>query len=381
MDFSFTEEQSMLRDTVASFLADRYDFDTRRAVARSEAGWRPEQWKAFAGDLGILGAPFPEALGGLGGGAIETMIVMEAFGRALVIEPYVETVVIGGGFLKHSGHPGAAELIGKIVGGEAVIAFAYAEPQARYNWADLKTTARKQGAGYVLNGHKAVVTGAPWAGRLIVTARTAGGQRDVLGVSVFLVDKAAPGITTRDYPTVDGRRASEVYFENVSLPAEALIGETDNALPLVERVIDEATAASLAEGMGVLAKLHENTLDYTKQRKQFGQPIGAFQVLQHRMVDMFIAVEQATSITYMATLKLAEPDRDRATAVSAAKAYVGKALRFVGQNAIQLHGGMGMTDEMAIGHYFKRATVLEGLFGSTDHHLRRYEALAFDSAA
>jgi alkylation response protein AidB-like acyl-CoA dehydrogenase len=381
MDFSFTEEQSMLRDTVASFLADRYDFDTRRGVARSDAGWRPEQWKAFAGDLGILGAPFPEALGGLGGGAIETMIVMEAFGRALVIEPYVETVVIGGGFLKHSGHPGAAELIGKIVAGEAVIAFAYAEPQARYNWADLKTTARKQGAGYVLNGHKAVVTGAPWAGRLIVTARTAGGQRDVLGVSVFLVDKAAPGVTTRDYPTVDGRRASEVYFENVSLPAEALIGETDNALPLVERVIDEATAASLAEGMGVLAKLHENTLDYTKQRKQFGQPIGAFQVLQHRMVDMFIAVEQATSITYMATLKLAEPDRDRATAVSAAKAYVGKALRFVGQNAIQLHGGMGMTDEMAIGHYFKRATVLEGLFGSTDHHLRRYEALAFDSAA
>jgi alkylation response protein AidB-like acyl-CoA dehydrogenase len=381
MDFSFSEEQSMLRDTVASFLADRYDFDTRRAVARSEAGWRPEQWKAFAGDLGILGAPFPEALGGLGGGAIETMIVMEAFGRALVIEPYVETVVIGGGFLKHSGHPGAAELIGKIVGGEAVIAFAYAEPQARYNWADLKTTARKQGAGYVLNGHKAVVTGAPWAGRLIVTARTAGGQRDVLGVSVFLVDKATPGITTRDYPTVDGRRASEVYFENVSLPAEALIGETDNALPLVERVIDEATAASLAEGMGVLAKLHENTLDYTKQRKQFGQPIGAFQVLQHRMVDMFIAVEQSTSITYMATLKLDEPEAERAKAVSAAKAHVGKALRFVGQNAIQLHGGMGMTDEMAIGHYFKRATVLEGLFGSTDHHLRRYEALAFDSAA
>ena len=381
MDFGFSEEQSMLRDTVASFLVDRYDFDTRRAIAKSETGWRPDHWKAFAIDLGILGAPFPEALGGLGGGAIETMIVMEAFGRALVIEPYVETVVIGGGFLKQSGHPGAAELIGKIVAGEAVIAFAYAEPQARYNWADLKTAARREGAGYVLNGHKAVVAGAPWADRLIVTARTAGGQRDPLGVSVFLVDKAAPGITTRDYPTIDGRRASEVYFENVSLPAEALVGEADHGLALVERVIDEATAASLAEAMGVLAKLHESTLEYTKQRKQFGQPIGAFQVLQHRMVDMFIAVEQATSITYMATLKLGAADRDRATAVSAAKAYVGKALRFVGQNAIQLHGGMGMTDEMAIGHYFKRATVLEGLFGSTDHHLRRYEALTFNSAA
>ncbi|HXQ12783.1 MAG TPA: acyl-CoA dehydrogenase family protein [Caulobacteraceae bacterium] len=381
MDFSFTEEQSMLRDTVASFLADRYDFDTRRAIARSEAGWRPDLWKAFASDLGILGAPFPEALGGLGGGAVETMIVMEAFGRALVIEPYVETVVLAGGFLKHSGYAAAAELIGKIIAGEAVTAFAYAEPQARYNWADLKTVARKKGAGYLLNGHKAVVTGAPWTDRLIVTARTAGGQRELLGVSVFLVDKAASGVTTRDYPTVDGRRASEVYFENVSLPAEALLGEADHGLALVERVIDEATAASLAEAMGVLAKLHENTLEYTKQRKQFGQPIGAFQVLQHRMVDMFIAVEQATSITYMATLKLGEADRDRAMAVSAAKAYVGKALRFVGQNAIQLHGGMGMTDEMAIGHYFKRATVLDGLFGSTDHHLRRYEALTFDSAA
>jgi alkylation response protein AidB-like acyl-CoA dehydrogenase len=381
MDFSFTEEQSMLRDTVASFLADRYDFDTRRAIAKSEAGWRPDVWKAFASDLGILGAPFPEALGGLGGGAIESMIVMEAFGRALVIEPYVETVVIGGGFLKHSGHAGAGELIGKIVAGESVLAFAYAEPQARYNWADLKTAARKVGSGYVLNGHKAVVAGAPWADRFIVTARTAGGQREPVGVSVFLVDRAAPGITTRDYPTVDGRRASEIYFDNVSLPGEALIGEADHGLPLVERVIDEATAASLAEAMGVLVKLHENTLEYTKQRKQFGQPIGAFQVLQHRMVDMFIAVELATSITYMATLKLGDADRDRATAVSAAKGHVGKALRFVGQNAIQLHGGMGMTDEMAIGHYFKRATVLESLFGSTDHHLRRYEMLAFDSAA
>jgi alkylation response protein AidB-like acyl-CoA dehydrogenase len=381
MDLSFTEEQSMLRDTVASFLADRYDFETRRKIAQSEAGWRPDYWKAFANELGILGAPFPEAMGGLGGGPIETMIIMEAFGRALVVEPFVETVVVAGGFLRLSGHPSAAERIGKIIAGEAVMAFAYAEPQARYNWADLKTTARKDSAGYLLNGHKAVVAGAPWADQLIVTARTAGGQRERAGVSLFLVDKAARGITTRDYPTVDGRRASEVYFEDVSLSAEALLGEADQGLPLVERVIDEATAAVLAEAMGVLAKLHESTLEYTKQRKQFGQPIGAFQVLQHRMVDMFIAAEQATSITYMATLKLGAAEAERATAVSAAKAHVGKALRFVGQNAIQLHGGMGMTDEMAIGHYFKRATVLEGQFCSTDHHLRRYEALSFDSAA
>jgi hypothetical protein len=233
----------------------------------------------------------------------------------------------------------------------------------------------------VLNGHKAVVVGAPWATHLIVTARTGGGQREAKGVSVFLIDKTAKGVVTRDYPTVDGQRASEVYLENVSVPADALIGAADAGLPLVEKVIDEATAAALAEAMGVLAKLHEGTLDYTKQRKQFGQPIGSFQVLQHRMVDMFIAVEQSTSITYMATLKLDESDAERAKAVSAAKAHVGKALRFTGQNAIQLHGGMGMTDEMAIGHYFKRATILEGLFGSVDHHLRRYEALSFDRAA
>jgi alkylation response protein AidB-like acyl-CoA dehydrogenase len=381
MDFNFTEEQSMLRDTLASFLADKYDFEARRGITRSEAGWRPDYWKAFAQELGILGAPFAEDLGGLGGGPIENMIVMEAFGRSLVVEPYLGTVVIGGGFLKRAETARAAELVAGIISGEVVTAFAYAEPQGRYNWADLKTTAKPDGAGYVLNGHKAVVVGAPWASHLIVTARTAGGQREAKGVSVFLVDKAAKGVVTRDYPTVDGQRASEVYFENVSLPAEALIGQADAGLALIERVIDEATAAALAEAMGVLAKLHQGTLDYTKERKQFGQPIGSFQVLQHRMVDMFIAVEQAVSITYMATLKLGESDDERAKAVSAAKAHVGKALRFVGQNAIQLHGGMGMTDEMAIGHYFKRATMLESLFGSTDHHLRRYEALSFARAA
>jgi hypothetical protein len=331
--------------------------------------------------LGILGAPFSEDLGGLGGGSVENMIIMEAFGRALVVEPYLGAVVIGGGFLKYSGHARAAELIGGIIAGDVVTAFAYAEPQARYNWADLKTTAKKDGAGYLLDGHKAVVVGAPWATHLIVTARTGGGQREAKGVSVFLVDKTAKGVVTRDYPTVDGQRASEVYLEKVSVPAEALIGAADAGLSLVEKVIDEATAAALAEAMGVLAKLHEGTLDYTKQRKQFGQPIGSFQVLQHRMVDMFIAVEQSTSITYMATLKLDESDAERAKAASAAKSHVGKALRFVGQNAIQLHGGMGMTDELAIGHYFKRATILEGLFGSVDHHLRRYEALSFDKAA
>jgi alkylation response protein AidB-like acyl-CoA dehydrogenase len=320
-------------------------------------------------------------MGGLGGGGTENMVVMEEFGKALVVEPYLGTVVIGGGFMKHSGYAGAADVIGKIIAGEAVIAFAYAEPQGRYTWSDLKTTARKDGAGYVLNGHKAVVVGAPWATHLIVTARTGGGQRDTGGVSVFLVEKSAKGVTTRDYPTVDGLRASEVYFENVSVGADALIGAEGAGLPLVEQVMDEAIAAVCAEAVGVLRKLHEGTLEYTKQRKQFGQPIAKFQVLQHRMVDMFIQVEQSVSMTYMATIKLDESAHERAKAISAAKVQIGRACKFVGQNAIQLHGGMGMTDEMAIGHYFKRATIIEGLFGSVDHHLRRYEGLSFGKAA
>ncbi|HEV7385638.1 MAG TPA: acyl-CoA dehydrogenase family protein, partial [Phenylobacterium sp.] len=337
-------------------------------------------WKAFAEELGILGAPFSEELGGLGGGPVENMIVMEEFGKALVVEPYLGTVVIGGGFLKHSGHPGAEALIARIIAGEAIFAFAYAEPQGRYNLADLTTTAAKDGAGYVQNGMKSVVIGAPYATHLIVTARTDRGQRDATGVSVFIVPKDAAGVTTRDYPTVDGFRASEVYLENVKVGAEALVGPEGQALPLVETVVDEAIAATCAEACGVLRKLHEGTLEYTKQRKQFGQPISSFQVLQHRMVDMFIGVEQSISMTYMATIKLGDAG-ERSKAASAAKVQIGKACKFVGQNAIQLHGGMGMTDEMAIGHYFKRATMIESAFGSTDHHLARYEFLSLGQAA
>jgi hypothetical protein len=380
MDFNFTDEQSMLRDTVASYLADHYSFDQRRAMLAKEPGWSPAIWKAFAEELGILGAPFSEELGGLGGGPVENLIVMQEMGKALVVEPYLGTVVIGGGFLKHSGYTGAEALIGQIIAGQAIFAFAYAEPQGRYNLADLKTTAKKEGGAWVLNGQKAVVIGAPYATHLIVTARTGGGQRDAQGISVFIVPKGAAGVTTRDYPTVDGFRASEVTLENVKVGADALVGPEGHALPLIEKVVDEAIAATCAEACGVLAKLHEGTLEYTRQRKQFGQPISAFQVLQHRMVDMFIQVEQSVSMTYMATVKLSEDDQ-RSKAAAAAKVQIGKACKFVGQNAIQLHGGMGMTDEMAIGHYFKRATMIESAFGSTDHHLARYEFLSLGQVA
>jgi pimeloyl-CoA dehydrogenase small subunit len=380
MDFSFTEEQSMLRDTVASYLADNYTFEQRRAVVNKEPGWNPAVWKAFAEELGILGAPFSEELGGLGGGPIENMIVMEEMGKALVVEPYLGTVVIGGGFLKHSGHPKAADLIGEIIAGTAIFAFAYAEPQGRYNLADLTTTAKKDAGGWVLNGHKAVVVGAPWATHLIVTARVSGGQRDAAGISAFIVPKDAAGLTTRDYPTVDGGHASEVTLENVKVDADALLGPEGQGLPLIEKVVDEAIAATCAEACGVMRRLHEGTLEYTRQRKQFGAPLSSFQVLQHRMVDMFIQLEQSISMTYMATIKLTD-DAERSKAASAAKVQIGKACRFVGQQAIQLHGGMGMTDEMAIGHYFKRATLIEGVFGNTDHHLSRYEFLSLGQAA
>ena len=378
MDFNFSEEQTMIRDSLARLLRDQYDFDTRRKVVEGEAGWRPEMWQQFA-ELGLLAAPFSEEDGGLGGGAIDSMVIMEEFGKALVVEPYVPTIVCAGGFLKHAGTPAQKEEhLTAIIGGERVFAFAYAEPRGRYDLADLETSAKKDGGGYVLNGHKAVVIGAPWASHLIVTARTSGDRRDRDGVSIFIVEKDAAGVTTRDYPTVDGRRASEVYFENVSVPADALIGEEGKGLPLVERVVDEATVAVCAEAMGAMGVAHQQTVEYSKQRKQFGIAIGKFQVLQHRMVDMFMEHEQSISMTYMATLKLDEDETTRKKAVSAAKVRIGQGGRFVGQEAIQIHGGMGMTDELAVGHYFKRMTMIDSEFGNIDYHMRRYTALSAD---
>lgn len=380
MDFNLTDEQTMLKDTVQRYLADTYSFDARMKSVHSGAGWNPDVWKAFAEELAILGAPFAEAHGGLGGGAIENMIVMEEIGRAMVLEPYLSTVVIGGGALKAVGGAIANAIIPEIIAGKVIIAFAFAEPQGRYHLNDLTTIARPDGSGqkqgWVLNGHKSVVTSAPYATHLLVTARTSGEQRDTNGISLFLIPADAPGISRRDYMTVDGGAASEVYFENVALDADHLLGEIDGGMPIIEQIVDEATAAVCAEACGLLRVLQATTLDYAKQRKQFGKPIGDFQVIQHRIVDMFLEVEQAVSITLMATLKLDTPER--ATAVSMAKAKVGKAARFVGQNAVQIHGGIGISNELAVGHYFKRATLIEGLYGSVDHHFARYEELAFE---
>lgn len=380
MDFNFTEEQNMIRDSLARLIREQYDFETRMGVVRSESGWRPEMWAQFA-ELGLFMAPFSEEDGGLAGGPLDAMVIMEEFGKGLVVEPFVPSVVCAGGFLKHAGSAAQKEEhLAAIIGGESTFAFAYAEPRGRYNLADLETTAKKDGAGYILNGHKAVVIGAPWANKLIVTARTSGERRDRDGVSVFIVDKSAADVSTRDYPTIDGRRASEVYFDKVSVGAEAVIGEVDNGLDLIELVVDEALAATCAEAAGAMGVAHKMTVEYSRQRKQFGTPIGKFQVLQHRMVDMFMEHEQSISMTYMATLKLDDAKQNRMRAASAAKVRIAQASRFVGQEAIQIHGGMGMTEELAVGHYFKRLSMIESEFGDLDHHMRRYTALGASSA-
>ncbi len=375
MDFNFTEEQSMIRDSLSRMIREQYDFEARRKYIESDAGWSPEMWAKFA-ELGILMAPFSEEDGGLGGGPIDAMVVMEEFGKGLVVEPFVPSVVCGGGFVKRGSDAVKAEYLEGIMSGEKIFAFAYAEPNGRYNLADLETSAKKDGAGFSLNGHKAVVIGAPWATHFVVTARTSGDRRDEGGITVFVVAKDAKGVSTRDYPTVDGRRASEVYFENVSVGADAVIGDVDGGLPLIELVSDEAIAALCAEACGAMKVAHTQTVEYSRQRKQFGTPIGKFQVLQHRMVDMFIEHEQSVSMTYMATLKLGEDEIERKKAASAAKVRIGQASRFVGQEAVQIHGGMGMTDELAIGHYFKRLTLINSEFGNVDHHLRRYTELS-----
>lgn len=379
MNFDYTDEQNMLRDSIAKWAAQQYDFDKRRAALASEDAWK-KNWATFA-ELGLLAAPLPEDFGGLGGGAVDVSVVAEEFGKALVTEPYVPTVVIGAGALAYAGSEAQKdEHLNPIASGERIVAFAQAEPKSRWSLDDVSTAAKKDGAGWVLNGQKAVAIGAPQADHLLVTARTAGAQRDAKGISLFIVPKNAKGVSTRDYPTMDDTRASEVYLENVSVGAANLIGAADAALPLIERLVDEANAAHCSEAVGCLRMMTQLTQDYAKTRKQFGRAIAEFQVIQHRLVDMFMATEESVSMALLATIKLADSDEERAKAVSAAKVSIGKHARFVGQAAVQTHGGMGVTDEMRVGHYFKRVTMLDATYGNVDHHLKRYAALSAKAA-
>ncbi|MGJ4896895.1 pimeloyl-CoA dehydrogenase small subunit [Bradyrhizobium oligotrophicum] len=372
MDFDLTEEQRLLKDSIDGLLADAYDFDKRKLYMKEKGGWSRAMWSKLA-EQGLLGLPFSEDDGGFGAGGVETMIVMEAMGRALVLEPYLATVVLAGGFLRHGGSAAqkAAHLPG-IIDGSRTFAFAQLEKQSRYDLFDVATSAKKKGDGWVIDGEKFVVLNGENADTLIVTARTSGGQRDKSGIGVFIVPADAKGVTRKSYPTQDGLHAADITFTGVEIGADAAIGDPVNALPLIERVVDEARIALCAEAVGLMDESLKTTVEYIKTRKQFGVAIGSFQSLQHRASDMFVALEQARSMSMFATMAAEFDDaKERATSIAAAKVQIGKSAKFVGQQAIQLHGGIGMTMEAKIGHYFKRLTMIESTFGDTDYHMRR----------
>jgi pimeloyl-CoA dehydrogenase small subunit len=372
MDFDLSEEQRLLKESVDGLLTDSYEFEQRKKYMKEKGGWSQAVWSKLA-EQGLLGLPFAEDDGGFGAGAVETMIVMEALGKALMLEPYLATVVIGGGFLRHGGSAAQkAAHIPSIIDGGKTFAFAQLEKNSRYDLNDVATSAKKKGDGWVIDGEKFVVINGENADTLVVTARTKGGQRDKAGIGVFLVPGNAKGIAKKTYPTQDGLHAADITFTGVEVGNNAVIGDPENALPLIERVVDEARTAMCAEAVGAMDESLKTTVEYLKTRKQFGVAIGSFQTLQHRAADMFVAVEQARSMSMFATMAADFEDaKERATAVAAAKVQIGKSLKFVGQQSIQLHGGIGMTQEAKIGHYFKRLTMIENTFGDTEYHLRR----------
>ena len=376
MDFSLSEEQQLLKDSVERFVREAYAFEIRRKLADGEPGYDEANWRRMA-ELGWLAVALPEEYGGIGGGPIEVMVIMEGFGAGLVLEPFFATVVLGGNaLLAGASEEVKHELLPKLAAGELKLALAYAERQSRFDLANVETTAKVDGDGWVIDGHKGVVIHAPSADKVVVSARNSGASRDADGITLFLVDGGADGLVRRDYPTVDGQRASELTFEAVRVDGAAVLGEVGGGLAILQRVAERGIVALLAEAVGCMQVLLDTTNEYLKTRVQFGQPIGKFQVLQHRMVDMFMNVEEARSMAYMATMKIDEEDpRERARPVSAGKVQIGKSGRFVGQQPVQLHGGMGMTDELNVGHYFKRLTMIDTMLGNQDHHLRRYGEL------
>ena len=375
MDFNFNEEQSMIQGQVAQFIQRDYEWEKRQSLVSSDLGFSKENWNTFA-ELGWLGISISEESGGFGGSALETMIIMEEFGKALVIEPFLETIVLSAGLIDSCGNKNQKkEILEKVMLGEMQLALAFAEPQSRFNLSDVTTEAIQDGNSYNLNGYKSVVMNGPSADILIISARTSGKLRDKNGISLFLVDSKSSGISCRHYSTVDDRKASEISLENVKVNSNSLLGKIDQGYEELEKVIDIATLAICAEAIGIMEVLYKTTVEYTKTRKQFGQAIGKFQVLQHRMVDMFMEYEQSKSLLLMATIKKVEEAPDAKKSISGLKYQVGKASKFIGQQAVQLHGGMGVTDELNVGHFFKRLTTISTIFGNTDYHLKRYSQL------
>lgn len=370
MDFSYSDEQKLIKEQVEKFVQNDYSFETRNKILEMDGGFDRSIWQQFA-ELGWLGVPFSEEDGGFGGGAIETSLVMEAFGNGMVVEPYLSTIVLSGNALAFAGSSEQkAELLAGIIGGELLMSVAYAEAKSGYNLANVGTSATKAGDAYTVSGEKVVVLGGESADKVIVSARTSGGNSDEDGISLFIVDAKAAGVEVRAYKTMDGGRAANISFNDA--PAE-LLGEEGKGFAVLDRVIDYGIVAASAQALGEMNSSFQKTLAYMKTREQFGKAIGSFQVIQHRMVDMFTHVESSRSMLIMASMKVASSDAaERKKAVSGAKVYIGDAARAVAQDAVQLHGGIGMTEELDIGHYFRRLTLFCSVFGSTGYHLRRF---------
>ena len=376
MDFNFSSEQEQLRDTVNRLIEREYEFNKQRhAIIHSAAGYSEKVWASMA-EIGVLGIGIDEAHGGFGGNAIDTMIVMEALGRSLVVEPYLATVVLGANLIQLAGSDAQkSSLLPQIVAGNLKLAFAYSETGTRYDLKRIATVARKEGAGYVLNGEKIIVLHGNIADKIIVSVATAGALHDGQGMALFLVDAKTSGLNITGYRTIDSQRAANLHFDNVRVSADAMLGSSEDNLAIVEQVIDIATTALIAESVGAMEALQKSTLEYLKTRRQFGVPIGKFQALQHRMVDMLMYVEQSRSMAYLAAVKVQSNDvAERQRVVSAAKNAIGRYGRLIAQEAVQMHGGMGITDELSASHYFRRLTAIGATFGDADHHLSRFAA-------
>jgi alkylation response protein AidB-like acyl-CoA dehydrogenase len=371
MDFDFKEEQLQFAEALKRWIARDYDFEARRASIHSPHGSSSQAWATLT-ELGMTALPVPEAQGGFSGSALDMFVVMRELGRGLVVEPYFATV-LGAEFLKLAG--GHESVLEQVAAGEMKLACALGERQSRHDMADIATSAVLEGESYRLSGEKTVVVHGGEARCLVVSARTAGAQCDQDGISLFLVPADAPGVTITGYRTLDGQRAASVRLDQLELPADAVIGKPGQGWQVLEKALDYGAALLCAEALGAMEALFDATLDYLKTRQQFGVPIGKFQALQHRMADMFIHLEQARSMALLAAVKQGSGDAvERRRAVSAAKYRVGEAARFIGQQAIQLHGGMGVTDELPASHYFKRLAFIGLTLGDADHHLARFIA-------
>lgn len=374
MNFELSDEQRMIQESVERFVTEKYDLESRTNSSNSDQGFSSENWQAMA-DLGWLALPFSEEEGGFGGNQIDVMVIMEQFGKGLVVEPYLASIVMGGGALRRGGTAELKEaMLPGVIDGTRQLALAYAERQARFDLDDVTTSARVEGDQLVINGHKSMVQNAATASQFVVSVRTSGGQVDQNGITLVLVDADAEGISREDFPTVDGLRASEVTFKDVSVAADRVLGEIDGGFEILQSVANDAMLALGAEAVGAMEILYKDTVAYTQEREQFDHPLSDFQVLQHRMVDMFMEYEQCKSLVYRATLEAVSNPETAQRTIHAMMHAIGKYGIFIAENAVQLHGGMGMTEELRLGHYFKRMLVIDAMFGNADYHLQQFAA-------